>query len=146
MSSKAEFLNKIKEHLINSDSDGRGGDAIRLMDVLVKCQAHAASDERAEMIALGFQLGKYFAAYERKMYADNVQGGRQKAGQATRKAMRDVLGAEIADKYYRLKPSIGCLQARKQIAKDEGIKIRAVNEFLDEQKVKREGRRAIKVV
>ena len=144
MSSKAEFLDKIKEHLINSDSDGRGFDAIQLMNVLVICQAHAASDGKAEMIALGFQLGKYFAAYERKMYADNVQGGRQKAGQATRKAVRDDRGAAMAGTYYRLEPSIGCLQARKQIAKDEGIKIRVVNELLDEQNVKREGRRAKK--
>ena len=132
------FLARVERYLKGSDTNERGGDAIRLQMALVDCRAYTKSDAEAEAVRRGVRLGLCLAAYDRKVYALAVTRSRQRKGVETKRQPNEQRYAEMAMRYRELRKEMDCPAARKQLQhelkqKKTGLLMPRINQILRNQ-------------
>ena len=108
------LLSELDRYIKQAKSDGRGGDALRLLWSMRECE-YIENDDEAELVRRGIRLGLHLASFERKAYYRDVQARHRKLGQVTKAQNIESRNRQWVNDYNTMKPAMGCLKARQKI-------------------------------
>jgi hypothetical protein len=131
------FLAELREDIAMPNEPERVGAIEMLERAVTDCEAAVTSGADAELVRIGYRIGRALAFYDRYGHFLAVLRANRTSGKQTRLSKLEKRNEQMVADYLKLQPSVGDLEARRRIrtkyphSRNGPLTLQQVNNVLD---------------